>query len=171
MRKKSREMDASFALEVFAKAPFVTVCFSKPDGTPYGVPLNLVAINDKTFYFHCAPDGDKLDCIAANPVVHLSAVSRCKPTVGPKDGSFTLEYRSAMAVGKAEMVTDVAEKVEALRAICVRFLPQHMDAFEDSVARSIGRTAVVRISLIEPPTGKRKEYDRNGEEMKWGRME
>ena len=164
-------MDASFALEVLSKAPFVTVCFTKPNGAPYGVPLSLVATDDKTFYFHCATEGEKLDCIAANPVVHLSAVSRCKPTVGPKDGSFTLEFRSAMAVGRAEVVTDDAEKIEALRAICLRFLPNHMDAFDASIARSLGRTAVVRISLTELPTGKRKEYDRNGDEMKWGRME
>lgn len=171
MRKESREMDASFAIEVFAKAPFVTVSFVKPNGAPYGVPLNLVATDEKTFYFHCATEGEKLDCIAANPVVHLSAVSRCKPTVGPKDGSFTLEYRSAMAVGRAEVVTDDAEKIEALRAICLRFLPNHMDAFDASIARSLGRTAVVRITLTDLPTGKRKEYDKNGEEMKWGRME
>lgn len=171
MRKESREMDASFALEVLSKAPFVTVCFTKPNGAPYGVPLSLVATDDKTFYFHCATEGEKLDCIAANPVVHLSAVSRCKPTVGPKDGSFTLEFRSAMAVGKAEVVTDDAEKIEALRAICLRFLPNHMDAFDASIARSLGRTAVVRITLTDLPTGKRKEYDKNGEEMKWGRME
>lgn len=35
-----------------------------------------------------ALDGDKLDCIAANPTVALSAVTKCAPTVGPKDGSF-----------------------------------------------------------------------------------
>jgi nitroimidazol reductase NimA-like FMN-containing flavoprotein (pyridoxamine 5'-phosphate oxidase superfamily) len=60
-------------------------------------------------------EGDKLDCIAANPTVALSAVTKCAPTVGPKDGSFTLQYKSAMAVGKAEMVTDRDEKIEALR--------------------------------------------------------
>jgi len=25
--------------------------------------------------------------------------------------------------------------------------------------------------LTEPPVGKRKQYDKDGEEMKWGRME
>lgn len=30
---------------------------------------------------------------------------------------------------------------------------------------------VVRITLIEPPTGKRKQYDKEGVEMKYGRME
>ena len=96
-------MDATFALEVLDKAPYITVSFTR---------------------------GEKLDCIAANPIVALSAVTKCAPTVGPKDGSFTLQYKSAMAVGKAEMVTNKDEKIEALRAICQRFLPKHMDAFD-----------------------------------------
>ena len=171
MRKASREMDAAFSLEVLDKAPYITVSFTRADGTPYGVPLSLARTDEKTFYFHCALKGDKLDCITANPTVALSAVTRCTPTVGPKDGSFTLQYKSVMAVGMAEIVTDRDEKIEALRAICQRFLPKHMDAFDDAIARSLERTAVVKIILTEPPTGKRKQYDKEGEEMKWGRME
>lgn len=171
MRKASRAMDANFAFEVLDKAPYVTVSFTRPDGTPYGVPLSLVRTDEHTFYFHCALEGDKLDCIAVNPIVALSAVTKCAPTVGPKDGSFTLQYKSAMAVGKAELVTDRDEKIEALRAICLRFLPHHMDAFDNAIARSLERTAVVKITLTEPPTGKRKQYDKEGEEMKWQRME
>ena len=196
MRKASREMDAAFALEVLDKAPYVTVSFTRPNGSPYGVPLSLARTDNKTFYFHCAMEGEKLDCIAANPTVALSAVTKCSPTVGPKDGSFTLQYKSAMAIGKAEIVTDRDEKIEALRAICQRFLPKHMDAlpygracsrseepmqaslssrsitaFDDAIARSLERTAIVKITLTEPPTGKRKQYDKQGEEMKWQRME
>jgi hypothetical protein len=46
-----------------------------------------------------------------------------------------------------------------------------MDAFDDAIARSLERTAVVRITLTESPVGKRKQYDKQGEEMTWGRME
>ena len=42
-----------------------------------------------------------------------------------------------------------------------------MDA---AIARSLERTAVVRITLTEPPVGKRKQYDKQGEELKWGRI-
>ena len=78
---------------------------------------------------------------------------------------------SAIAFGKAEIVTEDAEKIHGLRLICERFLPHHMDAFDESIARSLSRTAVVRITLTEPPTGKRKQYDKEGVEMKYGRME
>ena len=70
-----------------------------------------------------------------------------------------------MAIGVAEVVTDRAEKIEALRLICQRFLPHHMDAFGAAIERSLERTAVVKITLTEPPTGKRKQYDKQGEEM------
>uniref|UniRef100_UPI0040258307 pyridoxamine 5'-phosphate oxidase family protein n=1 Tax=Phocaeicola plebeius TaxID=310297 RepID=UPI0040258307 len=118
-----------------------------------------------------APEGDKLDAIAVLPEVCLSAVTKCQPTVGPKDGTFTLQYRSTIAFGKAERVTDTEEKIEALRVISQRFLPKHMDAFDEAVQRSLHRTEVVRITLLSPPTGKRKPYDKNGDEMKYGRME
>ena len=171
MRKASREMNAEWATEVLDRAPYITVSMSDENGMPYSVPLSLVRADEKTFYFHCAMEGKKLDILAKNPNVCLSAVTKCKPLVGPKDGSFTLEFKSAIAFGKAEIVSDENEKVEALRLICEKFLPQHMDAFTSAIERSLARTAVIKISLTEPPTGKRKQYYANGEEMKYGRME
>lgn len=171
MRKESREMSAEWALEVFDKAPYITVSMDGEDGTPYGLPLSLVRTDEKTFWFHCATEGKKLDILGANPMVFLSAVTRCRPLRGPKDGSFTLEFQSATAVGMAEIVEDENMKIEALRTICQRFLPQQMDGFEEAVTRSLHRTTVVRITLTEPPVGKRKQYDANGNEMKYGRME
>ncbi len=171
MRKTSREMDSAWALEIMHKAPYITVSFTRPDGTAYGLPLSLASADGRVWYFHGALEGDKLDAIAGHPEVCLSAVTKCTPTVGPKDGSFTLQYHSAVAFGKAELVTHKTEKVEALRIICKRFLPHHLDAFDLAVARSIDRTAVVRVTLSVPPTGKRKQYDKAGIEMKYGRME
>ena len=164
-------MSAEWAFEVLDKAPYITVSMADEEGLPYGLPLSLVRTDEKTFYFHCALEGKKLDILKHNPRVCLSAVTKCKPTVGPKDGSFTLEFKSAIAFGTAEIIEDDTEKIAALRAICERFLPQHMDAFDASIARSLGRTAVVRITLNEPPIGKRKQYDNQGDEMKWQRME
>lgn len=171
MRKASREMDSQWALEVMRRAPYITVSFTRADGSAYGVPLSLACTSEDVWYFHCAPEGDKLDAIAVHPEVCLSAVTKCQPTVGPKDGTFTLQYRSAIAFGKAERVTDTEEKIEALRVISQRFLPKHMDAFDEAVQRSLHRTEVVRITLLSSPTGKRKQYDKNGDEMKYGRME
>lgn len=156
MRKIGRRKDADWALEVFDRAPFITVSMSRSDGTPYGLPLSLVRKGLDTFYFHCASEGEKLDCLRANPVVSLSAVSRCTPKFEEEKNNFTEYYNSSIALGKAEIVIDEAEKIEALRLLCQRFLPKYMDRFDDAIRRSLRITTIVRITLTEPPVGKSK---------------
>lgn len=156
MRKTMRRKSSEWALEVFDHAPYVTVSMTRPDGTPYGLPLSLVRKDEETFYFHCAADGEKLDCLRNNPVVSLSAVSKCTPKFEEEKNNFTEYYHSAIALGKAEIVEDTAEKIEALRLLCRRFLPGYMDHFDDAIQRSLGITTVVRITLTEPPVGKSK---------------
>ncbi|MDE6562515.1 MAG: pyridoxamine 5'-phosphate oxidase family protein [Muribaculaceae bacterium] len=156
MRKASRQKDAAWALEVFDKAPYVTVSMTRHDGTPYGLPLSLVRRDEKTFYFHCAAEGEKIDCIRKNPIVSLSAVSKCTPKYEEEKNNFTEYFHSAIALGKTEFVGDRDEKILALRLLCERFLPKYMDHFDEAIARSLDRTTIVRITLTEPPVGKSK---------------
>lgn len=156
MRKFDRQKSAEWALEVFDRAPYVTVSMTRPDGTPYGLPLSLVRRDSETFYFHCAAEGDKLDCLGVNPVVCLSAVSKCTPRFEEERNNFTEYYHSAVALGEASIVSDDDEKITALRLLCERFLPKYMDYFDEAIARSLDRTTVVRIRLLEPPVGKCK---------------
>ena len=156
MRKSKRSRGADWALKVFDKSPYITVSMTRPDGTPYGLPLSLVRSDERTFYFHCADSGDKIDCIRQHPTVSLSAVNRCKPEFEAEKKSFTMYYNSAVAVGRAEVVNDSAEKILALRLLCERFLPQYMAYFDEAIARSLDRTTIVKITLTEPPVGKCK---------------
>jgi hypothetical protein len=41
-----------------------------------------------------------------------------------------------------------------------------MYAFDAAIERSLDRTAVYRITLTSAPTGKRKQYDAEGNEMR-----
>lgn len=156
MRRADRQKDAQWALAVFDKAPFTTLSMTRPDGTPYAVPLNIARKNDTVFYFHCAFEGEKIECLRHNPIVSISAVSLCKPKYEEDKSNFTEYFNSAIAHGKAEVVTDDVEKIEALRLICERFLPKYMEHFEQAVNRSLGITNVIRITLTEPPVGKSK---------------
>ena len=156
MRKAQRQRDAVWALEVFDKAPYVTVSMTRPDDTPYGLPLSLVRCGDDRFYFHCAGEGEKLDCLRVNPTVSLSAVSKCTPKFEEEKNNFTEYFHSAVAIGRAEIVEDDSEKILALRLLCERFLPNYMAHFDEAIARSLSRTTIVRITLTEPPVGKCK---------------
>ena len=157
MRKVARCMDADWAMKVFEKAPYVTVSMLRPDNTPYGLPISLVRKGaEDIFYFHCAYEGEKIDCIKHNPIVSLSAVSRCTPKFEEEKCNFTEYFNSAIAIGRCEPVEDKREKIEALRLLCERFLPRNMDHFDEAISRSLDRTAVFRITLLEPPVGKKK---------------
>lgn len=156
MRRSEHLKDAQWALEVFDRAPYITMSMTRPDGSSYAVPLNIVRKDDSTFYFHCAFEGEKIDCLKHNPIVSLLAVSRCSPKYEEEKDNFTEYFNSAIALGKAEIVEDDKEKIEALRLICERFLPKYMDHFNQAISRSLYKTSVVRITLTEPPVGKSK---------------
>lgn len=157
MRKSSRRQDSDWALEVFDKAPYITVSMVRPDSTPYGLPLSLVRKDASTFYFHCADEGEKIDCLRNNPVVSLSAVSRCTPVFEEEKLNYTEHYKSAIAIGRCEIVENKVEKVEALRLLCERFLHKYMNHFDEAISRSLDRTTVIKIILTEPPIGKCKQ--------------
>ncbi len=151
MRRKDREMDAAFAMNVLERCEFAMLAMTLPDGMPYCIPISP-ALLDGAVVFHCAQHGCKTDAMRANPDVCLSAACDVSPV--PED--FTTEYASAVAFGTAFEVTDDAEKVAALRAICERYAASNMKGFEEAVERSLHRTAVWRID-IDGLTGKRKK--------------
>ena len=163
MRRKDREMDRNFALYVADKCEWATLALVDGD-KPYCVPVTIVRIGG-CVYFHTAKAGRKIDLLRKNPSVCLSCVGDTYRT----PDKFTTEYESAVIAGTATEVTDDAEKIEALRALCERHTPTNMAMFDSEVNRSLGVTGVWKISIDEI-TGKRKKYDKDGVEMKYGRM-
>lgn len=152
MRRTDREQSEAFARDVLARCQYATLCTVNADGTPYGVPVSPVTVGDAV-YFHCAPEGQKLDNIARNPQVCLVCVGRTR--VVPE--KYSTEYESAVVSGTAIAVTDDAERREALHKLCEKYAPDNLGDFEAAIARSFHRTAVYKIA-IERITGKQKKY-------------
>jgi hypothetical protein len=148
MRRKDRERDAAFALEVLRGCEYATLATVNADGTPYCIPIS-VALADSAVYFHCAAEGQKLTNIINNNSVCLSCVRHTK--LLPEQ--FTTEYESAVITGKCEIVTDDAEKIAALKIICEKYAAGFMDQFDRRIAASLHRTCVCRVD-IERLTGK-----------------
>lgn len=165
MRRNDREMDQTFAYYVIDKAPFATISMVRPDGSAYGIPISIVREGDH-LYFHSAMEGEKVESILHQNEVCISAVSRCRPV----PDKFTLEYESAVLWGKAYLISEKEEKIHGLSLICQRFAKENMAHFQEAIQRSLARTAVIRVDITKV-TSKRKKYDANGIEMKWGRME
>ncbi len=150
MRRKDRERDRQFALEVIDRCEYGTAAFAGEGGAPYCIPLSMVRVGEE-LYFHCAMEGHKLDLLRADPRVCVSFVGSNQAA----EHEFTTYFQSAVAVGRAYEVTEESAKLAALRALCQKLTPANMDRFDEAAARSLARTAVWGIHM-EEITGKEK---------------
>jgi nitroimidazol reductase NimA-like FMN-containing flavoprotein (pyridoxamine 5'-phosphate oxidase superfamily) len=149
MRRKDREMACDFAEKVIDDAEFATMGTVDQNGKPYCVTLSMVRDGER-LYFHCAQEGEKLDCIRRNRDVCVSFVGRTRIP----DGKFTIYFESAVVFGTAEEVIDESEKIHALRLICKRFTPNNMENFDDAITKALRITSIWKI-YINKITGKR----------------
>jgi nitroimidazol reductase NimA-like FMN-containing flavoprotein (pyridoxamine 5'-phosphate oxidase superfamily) len=75
-------------------------------GEPYGVPLNHAYQSGK-FYFHCAPEGKKLDCIRENPkVCYVVGRHWGSPEDFKQDMKCHGRWESVIAHGRAVIIED-----------------------------------------------------------------
>lgn len=164
MRRVDREMPKEFALEVIEKCEYAVISMIDKD-MPYCVPVSIAG-NENAIYFHSAKEGKKVEILRANPKVCISAVGDTKRA---KD-KFTTEFESAIIDGKASEVVDDEEKILALKLIAEKYTLDNMINFDKAISKSLFRTAVWKVE-IKNISGKRKKYDNDGKEMKFGREE
>ncbi len=113
---------------------------------PYAVPVNYV-FHDGAVYIHCASQGHKIDAILRNPKCSICVID--KDDVIPE--KFTSYFRSVIAFGQAEILTDRQEKIDALLRLSEKYSPGIDPANE--IDRFIKVVCIVRINL-ESVTGK-----------------
>ncbi len=120
-------------------------------GQPYITPLNYV-FHRGNIYFHSAPKGHKLDNIAANSRVCFEASHTDKGVLAEQACNCSTRYTSVVVFGQARLVTDDAEKVEALNAITGKIAAGR--PFVPAAAENVGGVAVVAVS-VDRISGKR----------------
>ena len=151
VRRADRQISPEDTIAVLKSADYGVLSTVNPDGSPYGVPLSFVYTGD-VIYFHCAPEGHKLDNILQNPEVCFCAVSQAVPL----SDKFSMRYASATVFGTAEAVTDDVEKRAALVAIIEKYSPGHIPAGIDYINRDMNKTLVVKIT-IQKMSGKSRK--------------
>ena len=140
------------------RCTFGVVAISTGEDTPYCLPLSLVRV-DNRLYFHCAKQGRKLDLLRRDPRVCVTFVAADQPAYLPESNMYTTFFQSAVVTGTAFEVTDPGQKTAALRALCEKMTPGHMEGFEEAVRRSLTSTAVWGLHM-EEVTGKEKARKR-----------
>lgn len=124
------------------------------NGYGYGIPISY-AYDEETncLYFHCAPDGQKIDMIKQNNKVSFCIVGVTKPI----EKQFTTLYESIIIFGRAEIEHSDIEKRKGLRLLVKKYSPNYEELGETYMNKSWDRTAVFKI-LVEHITAKAKYH-------------
>lgn len=187
MRRKDREMNRDWGVQVIDRAPFAVLSITDPNGDPYSIPLSVARDNEQ-LYFHSARSGTKVDLLELQPLACVTFVTdvqvpdlfseeeleemRTREDKAGDIGSkvFTTEFASSIVYGKVELVTSDQEKRHALEVICRKYAPDKMALFDMAASSGMKHTNIYRIT-IEQITAKTKKFGADGNEIKWGRAE
>ena len=135
------------------------------ENQPYVVPL-LFAFKGGEIYLHSADSGMMMEFLHNNPTVCFEVEEFLNIIPGPVPCKYSNTYRSVIAFGTAQILTDPVEKTEALRLIVEKYAGEEVgrtltkDMVEEYRSTLLHRgTAVfkIRISKI---TGKRFENEK-----------
>ena len=147
MRRNDRAQNRDFSLSLIDHCTHGIMAVSTGEATPYCLPLSFVRTGDD-LYFHCAQEGRKVELLRRFPRVCVTFVGDDRPAfVAP--AMYTTYFQSALVTGTASEVTRPDEKTEALRALCQKVTPEHMDGFEAALQSSLAVTAVWKIHMEE----------------------
>lgn len=133
MRRSDRAGTWSFAFDVIDRCGHgVAALSTRRRGPPTASPSLWCGWGDDLF-FHCALEGRKLDLLRRDPRVCITFVAADQPAYLPESNMYTTFFQSAVVTGTAFEVTDPGQKTAALRALCEKMTPGHMEGFEEAV--------------------------------------
>lgn len=119
------------------------------DGYPYSVPLSYVYSNGK-IYFHSAKTGHKIDAVKNCDKATFCIID--KDDVRPE--KYTTFYKSVIAFGRVEIVSDGGEALSAIKELGEKYYPRHDAELQREIDKHADGFLVIRLE-IERITGKR----------------
>lgn len=150
MRRFKQQLSQEETEQILKTATAGVLAVNGDNGYPYTVPVSYVYADGK-IYFHSALQGHKIDAIRQNPKVSFCVIAN--DDIKPQE--FTTYFRSVIAFGKAHVIEDETEKMEALRLLAARYsdetiTPQMTDK---EISGGFNRLLMIEIT-IEHITGK-----------------
>ena len=151
MRRSEKAVTDRAEIDAIIRASEVCRLAMAQDGVPYVVPLNF-GYDGESVYFHCAPEGRKLDILRANNRVCLEfdISDGLVRAAGDNGCAWGMRYRSVIAFGTAELVEGLEDRRAALAVVMAQYSKRSFQFPSDMVER----TAVIKVQITSI-TGKR----------------
>ena len=152
MRKKEKEITDPIEIEeIIRKAEVCRIGLVDGD-EPYIVPV-CFGYERNALYFHCAPEGRKIDLIKKNNQVCVEIDTDVEIIDAEKPCGWSTKYRSVIGVGRAAILEEEEAKAHGLNVIMQHYAGDtNYTEFE-----KLGAACVVKID-IESMTGKKSGY-------------
>ena len=148
MRRKNQQLSESEAINVLERGTSGVLALCGADGQPYAVPLSY-AYREGRLYFHCALTGHKVDLLSQNARASFCVIDQ--DLVVPE--AYTTHYRSVIAFGEMQELTDDTQKREALLVLSNRYAPHQPELHEQEINKYFSRTLVLEMT-VDLLTGK-----------------
>lgn len=143
LRRQDRLMDDEAALELLRAAEYGVLSLQAVQGGGYGIPLHFAWDGGESLVFHCAPEGRKLECLAACNRVSFCIVGATQTF--PR--KFATSYESLILQGSATRALHDADCMQALIALATKYLPEDPEACREYARALFHRTLVLRMTV------------------------
>lgn len=146
MRRKDREItDSSSISEIIEACDVCRLGFAN-DNYPYIVTLNFGYSGSpvSTLWFHCAPEGQKLEMMEKNNHVCFQMDTDHRLYGGDNGCDWGMNFSSVVGYGLLHKVEDADMKNEGLQHIMKHYSGKENHNFESSV---FSRTLVLRLDI------------------------
>ena len=151
MRRSQNEIVDINEIETIIQQCDVVHIGMSQENVPYVIPMNY-GYSNRTFYFHGAKEGRKIDIIKVNPKVcfQLDTDHRLI-TSEDRACDWTMKYASVIGYGVIKVVEDLEEKVTALDLLMQHYGGEDHYTYGDKM---LERICILKLE-IDGMTGKR----------------
>ena len=145
IRRQDRILDKARAIELLQTAEYGFLSLGESrNGYAYGIPISFAySETDHALYFHCAPEGHKLDNLKRNNKVAFCVVGNTKLL----SEKLSTLYESVIVFGHAEIAQTDKDKRFALRKLVEKYSPEYMEAGEKYMESALNRTLTFKITI------------------------
>ena len=148
VRRQDRLLDKSAAMELLRSGEYGILSMVEAVGKEfgsYGIPVNYVWDGNNSIYFHCAPEGYKLNCLKTNSLTSFCVVGHTKVI----SNKFTTAYESIIVRGTVCLELSPDERMKALMLIIDKYSPDDKEIGTKYADKSFHRTSVIRLDIKE----------------------
>src|SRR5271167_2371466 len=118
------------------------------DGQPFVVPTNYVRVGDKLF-LHGSTASRLMKTLGSGAPFCLSVTLLDGIVFSPTATGHSVNYRSVVVMGKAELIEDPAAKLAAMRDFVEYVLKGRWDAVRQPSEQELKATMVLAVPLVE----------------------